>query len=308
MRTRSISALAATAALGLTITGCAGQPLDSDGAATSADAAISVVASTNVYGSIASSVGGDLIEVTSIIDDPGKDPHEYEADAQNQLAFSRADLVIENGGGYDDFVDTLLDASGNDGVTVLNVADLSGYDQQPAEGEFNEHLWYDFPTVATLVSEIVSELSDLDPDNAATYAANGKALTDELDDLEAQEDDLSSRYAGEGVAITEPVPLYLLTAAGLENRTPDEFSEAIEEDTDVPADVLEETIALFSDRSVVLLAYNQQTTGPQTEAVLAAAEDNGVAVVPVTETLPEGASYIEWMQGNLDAVSEALGG
>lgn len=308
MRTRSISALAATAALGLTIAGCAGQPLDSDGAVTSADAAISVVASTNVYGSIASSVGGDLVEVTSIIDDPGKDPHEYEADAQNQLAFSRADLVIENGGGYDDFVDTLLDASGNDGVTVLNVADLSGYDQEPAEGEFNEHLWYDFPTVATLVDEIVSELSDLDPDNAATYAANGQALTDELDDLEAQEDDLSSRYAGEGVAITEPVPLYLLTAAGLENRTPDEFSEAIEEDTDVPADVLEETIALFSGKSVVLLAYNEQTTGPQTEAVLAAAEDNGVAVVPVTETLPEGASYIEWMQGNLDAVSEALGG
>lgn len=307
MRTRSISALAATAALTLTIAGCAGQPADSGDAAPSDDAAISVVASTNVYGSIAGSVGGDLIEVTSIIDDPGKDPHEYEADAQNQLAFSRADLVIENGGGYDDFVDTLLDASGNEEVTVLNVADLSGYDQDPAEGEFNEHLWYDFPTVATLVDEIVSELSDLDPDNAATYAANGKALTDELDDLEAQEDDLSSRYAGQGVAITEPVPLYLLTAAGLENRTPDEFSEAIEEDTDVPADVLEETIALFSD-SIVLLAYNEQTTGPQTEAVLAAAEDNGVAVVPVTETLPEGASYIEWMQGNLDAVSEALGG
>lgn len=308
MRTRSIGALAATAALGLTIAGCAGQPVDSGDAPTSDDAAVSVVASTNVYGSIASSVGGDLIEVTSIIDDPGKDPHEYEADAQNQLAFSRADLVIENGGGYDDFVDTLLDASGNDEVTVLNVADLSGYDQDPAEGEFNEHLWYDFPTVATLVDEIVSELSELNPDNAATYSANGEALTAELDDLEAREDDLSSRYAGEGVAITEPVPLYLLDAAGLENRTPDEFSEAIEEDTDVPADVLEETIALFSSKSVALLAYNEQTTGPQTEAVLAAAEDNGVAVVPVTETLPEGASYIEWMQGTLDAVSEALGG
>ena len=303
MNTRSLAAVAVTAALGLALAGCsqpAADPAD--------DATLSVVASTNVYGDIASTIGGELIEVTSIIDSPDKDPHEYQVDAQNQLAISKADVVIENGGGYDDFVDTMLDSAGNESAVILNVTDISGYDQEPTEGEFNEHLWYDFPTVSKLVDEIVSALSAADADNAATYTENGEALKGELTDLEAQEDELKASYAGEGVAITEPVPLYLLDAVGLENLTPDEFSEAIEEDTDVPAEVLQQTLALFADQSVKLLAYNEQTTGPQTEAVLAAAEENGIAVVPVTETLPDGKTYVEWMQDTLDAIAAALHG
>jgi zinc/manganese transport system substrate-binding protein len=108
------------------------------------------------------------------------------------------------------------------------------------------------------------------------------------------------------VAITEPVPLYLLEAAGLVNKTPETFSAAIEEDTDVPPAVLKETEDLFDTKQVKLLAYNQQTTGPQTEAVLAAAKRNNIRVVPVTETLPTDQSYLSWMQANLRAVSSAL--
>lgn len=304
MKSRSLAAVAVTTAFGLALAGCASQPAPE----VSSDATVSVVASTNVYGDIAGSIGGDLVEVISIIDDPGKDPHEYEADAQNQLALSKADIVIENGGGYDDFMETLLESANNADAVVLNVAEISGYDQEPAEGAFNEHMWYDFPTVTKLVDEIVSTLSGADPDNASTFEANGDEFKGELNDFMTQEADLKASYAGEGVAITEPVPLYMLGAIGLENKTPGEFSEAIEEDSDVPADVLQETLGLFSSKSVKLLAYNEQTTGPQTEAVLTPAQENAVAVVPVRETLPDGKTYIQWMQGDLDAISAALGG
>jgi len=304
MKTRSLAVAAATTALGLALAGCASQPAPE----ASSDATLSVVASTNVYGDIASSIGQDLIEVTSIIDDPGKDPHEYEADAQNQLALSKADIVIENGGGYDDFMQTLLASADNADVVVLNVADISGYDQEPTEGAFNEHMWYDFPTVTKLVDEIVSTLSEVAPANTSTFESNGDAFKGELSGFMEQEAELKAGHEGTGVAITEPVPLYMLGAIGLENKTPGEFSESIEEDTDVPADVLQETLDLFSSKSVTLLAYNEQTTGPQTEAVLAAAEENAIAVVPVRETLPEGKTYLQWMQGDLDAISAALGG
>lgn len=272
----------------------------------SAAAPIAVVASTNVYGSIATAVGGDAVAVTSFIDEPDKDPHEYEADAQNQLALSKAQIVIENGGGYDDFVDTMLKASSTK-ATVINVADLSGYNQQPAEGEFNEHMWYDFPTVAKLVNRLSADLSAANPAAADTFQANANTFTAKLTALETSEADIKKAHAGAGVAITEPVPVYLLDAAGLKNLTPDEFSEAIEEDTDVPPAVLKETMGLFDTKSVKLLAYNEQTTGPQTEAVLAAAKQNGIAVVPVTETLPAGKDYLTWMQDNVSAVSQALG-
>jgi zinc/manganese transport system substrate-binding protein len=59
---------------------------------------------------------------------------------------------------------------------------------------------------------------------------------------------------------------------------------------------------------VKLLAYNEQTSGPETEKVLSAAKSAGVAIVPVTETLPSGKDYMSWMTSNLDAVAKALAG
>lgn len=297
----SAAALAAT----LLLSGCATSP--ATGSSTNAtDGVIRVVASTNVYGDIASQIGGDLVTVDSIISDPSQDPHSYEADAQVQLALSKADIVIQNGGGYDDFVGTLLKGAGNPGATVLSAATISGYDQKPATGEFNEHLWYDFPTMEKVVARIVSSFTKLDSAGAATFTANAATFTAALTVLEGDEAAIKATSAGEGVAITEPVPLYLLDAAGLVNKTPAKFSEAIEGGTDVSPVVLRDTLALFSKHAVKLLAYNEQATGPETQQVLAAAKKAGVAVVPVTETLPDGKDYLAWMTDNLAAVKAAL--
>lgn len=304
---RSLTLLIATVAV--TAAACSSSPGSTvpGSPAASDPGTVSVVASTDVYGDIVTVIGGDAVRVTSIIDDPDKDPHEYEANAQTQLALSKAQLVVENGGGYDDFVDTMLGSSAGK-PTLVNVAALSGYDQEPAQGEFNEHLWYDFPTMKKLAEQLSTDLAAAAPARTATFRANAATFTGALDKLEQDEAAIKAEHAGTGVAITEPVPLYLLDAAGLTNKTPPEFSEAIEEDTDVPPAVLQQTLDLFATKQVALLAYNSQTTGPQTEAVLDAATKNGVAVVPVTETLPAGETYLTWMQKNVDAVAAGVGG
>jgi len=296
----ALPAVVALAAVSLTAC-AAGTPDPAPGG----DAPIAVVASTNVWGDLAATIGGDAVSVTSIIDDPDRDPHEYEADAQNQLALSKAAVVIENGGGYDDFVDTMLGAAGNPDAVVIDAVDISG--KAAADGEeLNEHVWYDFPTVEQVIDRIEAAYAQLEPAAATTFQANADALKTQIDALIQREAALRAQYAGDGVSITEPVPLYLLDAIGLDNRTPDAFSEAIEEDTDVAPAVLQATLALYSGHQVRLLAYNEQTTGPQTEAVLGAAQDNGIPVVPVTETLPDGKSYVTWMTDNLDAIAAAL--
>jgi zinc/manganese transport system substrate-binding protein len=292
----------------LLVAGCATSSAGSRSSSSptaSAGGPLTVVASTNVYGDIVKTIGGTAVTVISIIDNPAKDPHEYEADAQTQLALSKAQLVIENGGGYDDFVDTML-KSAHTKPTVINVADLSGRNQHPANGEFNEHVWYDLPTVERLAAQLVTDLSAAVPGEAATFKSNAKAFTTQLSQLQQEEAGIKAKHAGNGVAITEPVPLYLLEAAGLVNKTPEAFSEAIEADTDVAPAVLKQTENLFDTRQVKLLAYNEQTTGPQTEAVLGAARRNNIPVVPVTETLPTDQTYLSWMQANLRAVSAAL--
>ena len=298
--------IAIIAIAALALAGCATTPVD--------DGRVHVVASTNVYGSIAEAIGGEFVAVTSLIDSAAHDPHSFEASAQDQLAIAKADLVIENGGGYDPFIDTLLEAASADAV-VVSASEASGlleveHDHEEGEEEhdehghdehiegFNEHVWYNLPGMQSLAAVIADQLATIDPTHSSTYAANRDRFTEQVTALGEQ---VAGIGEGKTAAITEPVPLYLLELAGFENVTPEEFSEAIEEGTDVPPAVLADLLDTVG--SVALLAYNSQTASPETEQVKAAAEEAGVPVVEFAETLPDGEDYISWMTSNVAALA-----
>jgi zinc/manganese transport system substrate-binding protein len=314
------TSLAVFAGLGLLLSACSPQPEASGGNA--ADG-INVVASTNVYGDIAKAVGGDKVSVTAIINKTSQDPHSYEATAQDRLAVSKADLLVENGGGYDDFLHTLVEDSSIDAHNVLNAVELSGLAHPEDEatdeaeptgsaaadhdhGEFNEHVWYSLAAMGRLADDLAARLGELEPDSAATFTANAGTFKSELDGLAGKLTALKTAAAGDTVAVTEPVPLYLLADAGLENATPEDYTAAIEEGSDVPPAVLKAATDLVASKSVRFLAYNGQTEGPQTEALKKTAETAGVPVVDFSETLPEGKTYLQWMTDNVNNVSKIL--
>jgi zinc/manganese transport system substrate-binding protein len=275
-----------TLVLGLTACGPAPRDPASDGH-------VHIVASTNVYGDIARSVAGDDAEITSIIDDPAQDPHQFEASPRVQLALSEADIVIVNGGGYDDFMQTMLDAAGNDAI-VLDAVFISGLDA--GADDFNEHVWYDYDAMTRLVSGLASALQRVDQDNAWQYELSESDVSAELELLSSTAEEARTAVDGAGVVVTEPVPLYLLDAMGFENLTPRDFSKAIEEDGDVSPALLQRVLNLIGDGSATLVAYNAQTGGPQTDAVLDVAADNQVPAVAVSEVLPEGMHYVAWQR------------
>ena len=282
------------------LAGCSAAQVPAASSATT----LSVVTSTNVYADIAKAVGGDRIAVQAIIDDPTRNPHEYQADARIQLALSRSDVVVENGGGYDGFVDTMVAAAGKPSIRTVNASKLSGMDQNPSV--FNEHVWYDLKTMAATADELSRVFGELDPSGAPQFTRNAATFRDGLTALQQREDQLRARIGGKSVAITEPVPLYLLQAVGLRNLTPPEFSAAVEAGRDMSASVLQRALDLIGSRSVSLLAYNVQTAGPTTDRLVAAATAAGVPSVALTETLPAGESYLSWMAKNLDAISAAI--
>jgi zinc/manganese transport system substrate-binding protein len=303
MRQRIIlPALAVAGVAAIALTGCS----TDSGSGSGSDKVINIVASTNVYGGLVKTIGGDKVDVTSILTDPSQDPHSFEASSRTQLAVSKADILIENGGGYDDYMGTLRKSSNSD-ATLVNVVKLSGL-QKPGQDEFNEHVFYSYPTMVKFVDEIEGDLAKVDSSSSDTFKDNADALKTKLQKLEDETSALKQQHDGEKVAYTEPVPGYLFDAMGLVNSTPEDFAEAIEEGDDVPPAALNDTLKLFSGSDKVkLLAYNNQASSPETEQVEKAAKDADVPVVGVTETLPEGKDYIAWQQSNIDAISAALG-
>jgi zinc/manganese transport system substrate-binding protein len=272
------------------------------GSASPPPAGPSIVASTDVYGAVASAVGGDTVQVTSLIRSADADPHEYEPTPADTLAVSRATVFVANGGGYDDFATKLYDAASNKPVSVVVTA-LSGLETDAPD--FNEHVWYDLPTVKKLADHLATSLGAADQPNANRYLDNAKKFDAQVDGLMAKVAAVKAKHAGVKVAITEPVPGYLLDAAGLVVVTPAEFSEAVEEGTDPPAAVVTANNATFAEAKV--LVENAQTTGPTTTQAEQAAAANRVPVVKVTETLPEGVTdYVVWMNGQVDALAAAL--
>ena len=312
-------AAAAFAGLALLLSGCA--PTAGSSPEGAGDGVVEVVASTSVYGDLVSTIGADKVRVSSIITRTSQDPHSYEATTQDKLAVSKAELVVENGGGYDDFLHKLADDTGLDRARVLNAVELSGLASDEPAGQsttapaaqdghdhagLNEHVWYSLPAMARLADAVAARLAELEPSSAETFRSNAAAFKGSLVGLETKMAQIKASAAEAPVAVTEPVPLYLLEAAGLENQTPEEYTAAIEEDTDVPPAVLKATTDLVSSGSIRMLAYNLQTEGPQTVAVKDAAVAAGVPVVNFSETLPEGMSYLEWMTDNVENIGQAL--
>ncbi|HEV7166525.1 MAG TPA: zinc ABC transporter substrate-binding protein [Micrococcaceae bacterium] len=289
------------------LSACGAGPSSSAAAgSTTAEGKISVVASTDVYGSIAGAIGGSKVNVTSIIKGPSQDPHSYQATAQDKLTVSKAQLGIENGGGYDDFFDQLAGGGTLSADRIVNVVDLSGLQTPANKADFNEHVWYSLPTMTKLADALAERLTALDPADATAFRANAASFKSSISGIAGKLDAAKAEHSGDPVAITEPVPLYLLQAAGLENRTPEAYSHAIEEGSDVPAGVLKQTTDLVGGKGVRFLAYNDQTEGPQTETVRKAAEAAGVPVVNFTETLPDGLDYLGWMSQNANNIQQAL--
>lgn len=311
-RTRRL--LIATAVAAVTLAGCgssvpaasggpAGSPTGT--AAGSGHSTVAVVASTNVYASIAAAIGGDRIRASAILDKPSADPHSFEATPDDQVKIAQAQLVIANGGGYDDFVTRMLDAA-DPKPQLIDAVEVSGLNKAGA-ATFNEHVFYSTQAMARLAAAIAAKLGELDPAGTATFTRNAGTFTARLRKIDAKAAAVKSAHPGIRALVTEPVADYLLVQAGITDATPAGFSKAIESENDPSPKDIAEVESMITHKSVGLLAYNVQTTGPVTDRLRRLADTSGIAVLAVTETLPEGtADYLTWMTGNIDALAKAL--
>ena len=263
---------------------------------------LDVVAAESVYGNIVSQIGGSHVSVTSILSDPNADPHLYEPGTSNALAVAKAKLVIQNGLGYDAFMSRLESASPSSHRNVITIADVLGITGKNA----NPHLWYDVPALNQIAAAIAGGLEQADPANAARYRHGLAKFEASLTPLRNEVAALKKSFAGDPVAYTEPVPGYLLAAAGIRNVAPDSFTRAIEDGSEPSPAAVAQMTGLADGHKIKVLLYNSQTVSPITSRIRSAAQKAGIPVVGVTETLPPGQTFQQWQLGQAKALYAAL--
>jgi zinc/manganese transport system substrate-binding protein len=264
----------------------------------------SVVASTDVWGSVAQAVAGQHLPVKSLVTSAAADPHSFEVSPADAAALIDAKLVVYNGGGYDHWVDDVLaghpDVPSVDAYSLLDAAALG--EPKPA----NEHVFYNIGTAKAVAATIADRLSSTDPANAADYRANAEAFARSADAIAATEHGIGAAHPSASVVATEPVAHYLLVAAGVTDRTPAGFAAAVEDGHDPsPADMAA-MLDLINKRQVAALLFNPQTATAATTQLQTAAQRAGIPIVAVTETLPAGTDYLSWQRQTADALAAAL--
>ena len=241
------------------------------------------------------------MSVTSILSDPNVDPHEYESNVQDGIAIQKAQLVVENGIGYDTWMDKLLSASPNSGRVVLIVGNIADHKLPD-----NPHVWYGIENIPTIARAITDALKKLDGADAATFDSNLATFDQSLMPIQQKISEINQKYKGTKVALTETIYLYQSIPEGLNVLTPFEFDKAIAEGNDPPADTVVEANNEITKKEAKILIYNVQTITPITTNLQNEAKSEGIPIVPVSEMMPVGKTYQTWMLDQLNVLEQAL--
>ena len=265
-------------------------------------ALITAVGAENQYANVISQIGGKYVAVTAIMSNPNTDPHTFEASPGVAQTVSAARLIVQNGVGYDSFMNKIESATSSSARKIIDVQTLLGL----PDSTRNPHLWYDPTTMPKVAARLVTDLSALEPAHAAYFRANGARFDAALEPWLTALRSFKKQHPGTPVATTEPVGDYMLVAAGTHNLTPWNLQADVMNGVDpAPQDVTLEDNVLKHHKAKVFL-YNQQVTDTLTQSFLKLAANNHVPVVGVYETMPLGYSYQSWMLAEVEALNRAV--
>ncbi|MGW3177463.1 metal ABC transporter solute-binding protein, Zn/Mn family [Streptomyces sp. NPDC001153] len=307
--TARIALVTATAALtAVTATACStSSSHTSNTAATSSGSgsgrAIQVVAAENFWGSIASQLGGSHVKVTSIINNPDADPHDYEPTAADARTVAGAQYTIVNGIGYDAWADKLLAANPGSGRTQLKIGDLVGI--KPGG---NPHRWYSPDNVHQVIEKITADYKKIDPADAAYFDQQKTTFeTKTLAGYNKLIADIKAKYAGTPIGASESIVTPLAEGLGLKMLTPETFLDAMSEGSDPTAKDKATIDQQIKNKKIKIYVYNSQNSTPDVQAQVKEAKAQGIPVATVTETLtPAGATFQQWQTTQLQGIEQAL--
>lgn len=281
MRFKKLLSLVLISVIGLAMTACSQSKKASN--------KIQIVTSTNIYADIAQNIVGKYGKATPIIKNGDTDPHDFEPTTRSALALSNAKIVIANGMGYDNWMQKLAKSNGKTAVRVGE--DIMGYKSQD-----NPHIWYNLEMPTKYVNYLVKKLAKIDSKHAKYYQANATQYLAKIKQIKAISSKINAKNS-KPVFVSEPVFDYALKAAGFKIGDV-EFENAVENETDPSAKMISEMNTKIKHKEIAFFVNNVQASSSTVNNLVKKAKANGIKVINVRETMPNGVSYYQWMKQN----------
>ena len=260
---------------------------------------IEVAASVNQWGTVAKALGGDNVNVTSIINSTNVDAHDYEPTTSDIAKLQKAQVIIVNGAGYDAWA---VKATQTANATIVNAAEVGGVN----DGE-NPHVWFSADVRKAVAQAITEAYEQADAAKKNDFDKMNDRWTAEENNVESNIAEVTQHTGGWAYAATEAVASYLAEDMGLADATPSGYARATANESEpTPTDIKQFTDALKAGE-IKLLVVNTQEESELTDKITDAAKSVEVPMVELTEQMPEQYdSLTAWMEGLVDAFSQAI--
>lgn len=260
---------------------------------------IEVAASVNQWGTVAKALGGDNVNVTSIINSTNVDAHDYEPTTSDIAKLQKAQVIIVNGAGYDAWA---VKAAQTANAIIVNAAEIGGVN----DGE-NPHVWFSADVRKAVAQAITEAYEQADAAKKNDFDKMNDQWAAEENNVESKIAEVKQKTDGLAYAATESVVSYLAEDMGLADATPSGYARATANESEpTPTDIKQFTDALKAGE-IKLLVVNTQEESELTGKITDAAKSVEVPMVELTEQMPEQYdSLTAWMEGLVDAFSQAI--
>ncbi|MQS75980.1 metal ABC transporter solute-binding protein [Companilactobacillus halodurans] len=262
---------------------------------------LNIITTTDFYGEAAKKVVGNKGTVTSLINNPAIDPHDYEPTTDTAKKVSKADITVANGLGYDSWMNKLNKKSDDSFIKI-------GEDVMHKKTGDNPHIWYNPQTMPKYTRLLAKKLAKKDPKNKQYYEKNAQKYINSLKPVQnelTKLKQLSEKLPNKNVYVSEPVFDYSISALGFK-VTNKSFEKAVENGTDPTPSEIKKMHQGIKDKKIAFFVLNSQTDSKLVNNLVKMAKKNNIPVLKVTETLPKDKTYQEWMLSQYQQLSKIL--
>lgn len=300
--TRSVAALALGVSIALAFSGCGSQtPAKQD-----TTEKIKVVASFDAMKEITQAIGGNKVDVTTIIPE-GIEPHDYELKTSDVQKLQEAKLFVYNGLGMEAWADKAIQTASADNLMSVALAEhvqpieLTDPEEIEEHGAYDPHAWLGLTSAKEEASAVKDALIKISPEDKEYFEKNYMAFADEIDKMQEEYMKKVANATRKEIVTGHAAFGYLCRDLGISQESVEDVFVSGEPSAQKLAELTD-----FCKAHNVKVIFTEDLVSPAVSETLAKEAGAKAEAIHTIESAEDGMTYLARMKDNLNKIAEAL--